>query len=101
MFVYREKSRKYLVIGSESTLTSEYQILNANTPLEPFKVFQPRTRGLEYGIAHYEDYFYILTNKDGATNFKLMRTSEKATTAEHWKEVIAHRPEVRLNDIEI
>ena len=101
VFVYREKSRKYLVIGSESTLTSEYQILNANTPLEAFKVFQPRTRGLEYDIAHYEDYFYILTNKDGATNFKLMRTSEKATTSEHWEEVIAHRPEVRLNDIEI
>ena len=99
-YVYREKSRKYIVIGSESTLTSEYQILNAYTPLESFKVFQPRIRGLEYDIAHYEDFFYILTNKDGATNFKLMRTPEVATEQEHWQEVIAHRPEVRLNDIE-
>ena len=89
------------MIGSESTLTSEYQILNAYTPQESFKVFQPRIRGLEYDIAHYEDFFYILTNKDGATNFKLMRTPEAATEQEHWQEVIAHRPEVRLNDIEI
>ena len=89
------------MIGSESTLTSEYQILNADTPLKSFKVFQPRMRGLEYDIAHYEDFFYILTNKDGATNFKLMRTPEATTEQEHWQEVIAHRPEVRLNDIEI
>ena len=101
VFVYREKSRKYVVIGSESTLTSEYQILNAAAPLQDFKVFQARTRGLEYDIAHYENHFYILTNKDGATNFKLMRTPEEATTTEHWQEVIPHRPEVRLNDIEI
>ncbi|AVM51294.1 S9 family peptidase [Capnocytophaga sp. oral taxon 878] len=101
VFVYREKSRKYIVIGSESTLTSEYQIIEATTPHEAFKVFQPRVRGLEYDIAHYDTHFYILTNKDGATNFKLMRTPEQATTTEHWEEVIAHRSDVRLNDIEI
>lgn len=101
VFVYREKSRKYIVIGSESTLTSEYQIIEATTPHKAFKVFQPRVRGLEYDIAHYDTHFYILTNKDGATNFKLMRTPEQATTTEHWEEVIAHRSDVRLNDIEI
>nr|WP_314560807.1 S9 family peptidase [uncultured Capnocytophaga sp.] len=101
VFVYREKSRKYIVIGSESTLTSEYQIIEATTPHEAFKVFQPRVRGLEYDIAHYDTHFCILTNKDGATNFKLMRTPEQATTTEYWEEVIAHRSDVRLNDIEI
>ncbi len=76
VFVYKEKSKKYIVIGSQSTMTTEYQILNADTPNESFKVFQKRTRGLEYSISHYNDSFYILTNKDKATNFKLMKTSE-------------------------
>lgn len=100
-YVYREKSRKYIVIGSGSTLTSEYQILKADNPTGDFKVFQKRTRGLEYDISHYGDAFYIVTNKDNATNFKLMKTAENVTSAENWKELIPHREDVFLEGIEI
>ncbi|WP_297868115.1 S9 family peptidase [uncultured Flavobacterium sp.] len=100
-FVYKEKSKKYIVIGSNSTLTSEYQILDAKNPNGEFKVFQKRTRGLEYSISHYGDSFYIVTNKDKATNFKLMKTPETATSAENWKDLIAHRSDVLLEGIEI
>ncbi|WP_324027905.1 S9 family peptidase [Maribacter sp. BPC-D8] len=100
-FVYRTKSKKYLVIGSFSTLTSEFQILSTDNPDGEFEVFSPRERGLEYTIFHYEDNFYILTNKDKAENFKLMRTSEEKTSSEHWQEFIAHREEVLLEDIDI
>lgn len=100
-FVYKEKSKKYLVIGSSSTLTSEYQILDAKNPNGQFKIFQKRTRGLEYSISHYGDSFYIVTNKDKATNFKLMKTPETATSAENWKDLIGHRKDVLLEGIEI
>jgi oligopeptidase B len=100
-FVYKEKSKKYLVIGSQSTLTSEFRILDAKNPDEEFKIFQPRTRGLEYSISHYGDKWYVLTNKDKATNFKLMVTPETATNKENWKELIEHRKDVLLEDIEI
>ena len=99
--VYKTKSKKYLVIASYSTLTTEYQILNADTPDGDFKVFQPRTRGLEYGISHFEDSFYIVSNADGAQNFKLSKTSETQTEKEYWKDVIPHRESVLLEDIEI
>ena len=99
--VGKEKSRKYIVIGSESTMTTEYRILNLETPDAEFKVFQPRVRGLEYSISHFGDSFYILTNKDKATNFKLMKTPENATEKKYWKEVIAHREDVLIEDIEI
>lgn len=100
-FVYKEKSKKYLVIGSSSTLTSEYQILDAKNPNGEFKIFQKRTRGLEYSISHYGDSFYIVTNKDKATNFKLMKTPETATAAENWTDLIGHRKDVLLEGIEI
>lgn len=100
-FVYKEKSKKYLVIGSSSTLTSEYQILEAKNPNGEFRIFQKRTRGLEYSISHYGDSFYIVTNKDKATNFKLMKTPETATSAENWKDLIGHRKDVLLEGIEI
>lgn len=99
--VYKTKSKKYIVIASYSTLTTEYQILNANTPGGEFKIFQPRIRGLEYSINHFENDFYIVTNADKATNFKLVKTSEEATEIENWKELIAHREDVLLEGIDI
>ena len=99
--VYKSKSRKYIIIACYSTLTNEYHILDANNPEGKFKVFQPRIRGLEYSISHYDKHFYILTNKDKATNFKLMKTPETETNIENWREVIAHRKDVLLEGIDI
>lgn len=99
--ISKEKSRKYIVIGSGSTLTTEYRILNSDNPDGEFEVFQHRVRGLEYSISHYEDSFYILTNKDKATNFKLMKTPENKTAKKHWVDLIPHREDVLLEDIEI
>ncbi|WP_040559280.1 S9 family peptidase [Kordia algicida] len=100
-FVYKTKSRKYLVIGSYSTLTMEYRILEADNPDGEFRVFQPRVRGLEYGISHYKDHFYVLNNKDASINFKLSKTPEDKTGMEHWEDIIPHRPDVLLEDTEI
>lgn len=100
-FVYKTKSKKYIVIGSSSTVSSEYRVLDANTPDGEFKLFQKRKRDLEYSIAHYNDSFYIISNCDGATNFKLLKTHESETEKRYWKDVIPHRKEVLIEDIEI
>ncbi|WP_425237305.1 S9 family peptidase [Ulvibacterium sp.] len=100
-YVYKTKSKKYIVIGSYSTLTSEFRTLRADEPDGEFKIFSPRERGLEYSIVHYKDAFYILTNKDKATNFKLMRAREEDTSSEKWEKFIPHREDVLLEDIEI
>ncbi|TDQ31536.1 oligopeptidase B [Zeaxanthinibacter enoshimensis] len=100
-YVYKSKSRKYIIIGSGSTMTTEYRVLEADQPAGNFKVFSPRVRGLEYSISHFGDSFFVLTNKDGATNFKLMRTPEDKTSSEHWQEFIPHRDSVLLEDVEI
>ena len=101
VYVAKTKSKKFLVINSSSTLTSEYQILDANKPSDKFKVFQPRTRGLEYNISHFKDHFYIVTNKDKATNFKVMKTPDNATAKENWVDVIPHNDSVLIEGIEI
>ncbi|MBM1107391.1 S9 family peptidase [Aurantibacter crassamenti] len=100
-FVYKSKSKKYIIIGSTSTLTSEYQTLRADDPNGKFEMFNARERGVEYGIYHYDDKFYVHTNKDEATNFKMMVTDENKTTSENWVEFIPHRADVLLEDIDI
>jgi len=100
-YVYKTKSKKFLVIGSYSTLTSEYRILGADKPEGDFSLFQERTQGMEYSISHYNDTFYVLTNKDGAKNFRLMKTVDQNTGMENWEDVIPHRSSVLLEDIDI
>ena len=99
--VYKSKSRQYIIIGSHSTLTNEYQVLDANKPNDDFKLFHPKVRGLEYSISHFEDHFYILTNLDKATNFKLMKVNINNTAIENWQEVVPHRKNVMLEAIDI
>src|SRR5690606_4714700 len=100
-YVYKTKSEKYIIIGSSSTMSQEYRFIDASKPAGTFKIIQPRERGLEYDIDHFEDSFYIRTNKDGATNFKLMKTPVTNTTKENWTEVIPHREDTYLEETEI
>ncbi|TDP61122.1 S9 family peptidase [Flavobacterium dankookense] len=99
--VFKSKSRKYIFITSDSTMTTEYRMLLSEQPDSKVKVFQKRTRGLEYSVSHFEDHFYIITNKDKATNFKLMKSTLDKTSKDNWVDEIPHREDVLLEDIDI
>ncbi len=100
IYTFKSKSKKYIMIASAHTLSSEYRFLDADNPEGEFKVIQPRERDHEYSVDHWQDKFYILTNLD-AKNFRLMETPVDRTTKENWKEVIPHREEVLLEGFEI
>ena len=97
--IYRSKSGKYLIILSSQTITTEYRILSTEDPLGTFQVFHPRERGLEYGIFHTGEHFYIRTNLD-ARNFCLMKCTEHETGKIHWSSVVPHREDVLLEEVD-
>jgi len=101
-YIYKTKSKKYLVIGSYATVTQEYKFLNADTPDGEFQLFEPRNRELklEYDINHYQDKWLIKTNL-AAQNFRLMECPEFETSRKNWKEVIPHREDVLLEDVDL
>lgn len=98
----RSKSKKYITIGCDHNgVSTEYRLLEANNPTGEFKVFLPREKGHEYDIVHYKDKFYIRTNWK-AENFRLMEVAEgKNADRTAWKEVIAHRPDVYLANMDV
>lgn len=99
--VYKTKSRKYIMISSHNTVSDEYRFIKADEPEAKFQIIQPRERGLEYSVSNYKNHFYIVTNKDKASNFKLMKTPVTATSKENWIDIIPHRADTFLEDIEI
>ncbi|HEX3425128.1 MAG TPA: S9 family peptidase [Acidimicrobiales bacterium] len=95
------RSERYIVIASDSKVTSEVRVLDARTPVEQPRLIEGRRQGVEYSIDHAVlpgegDVFLILTNDDGAENFALLRAPVDDPGRPNWKEMIAHRPEVRL-----
>ena len=99
-WISKSKSNDFIFMGSWSTLSSETQFLDANTPNDEWQMVQPREKDHEYSVSHFEDHFYIVTN-DNAKNFKLVKTPINATKKSNWKEVIGHRADVLLEDIDI
>lgn len=92
--VGKTKSREYLVIACYQTVSTEYRILDADTPGAEWRVFLPRERDHEYSVDHAGDWFYIRTNADGAKNFKLMRAPVSDFSRARWEDVLPHRDDV-------
>ena len=101
VFVTKSKSNRYIYIASFSTLTTEYQYLEADKPEGKFKIFARRQRGVEYNLFHRDTEFFIMTNKDDAVNFKLMTTKITRTEMSNWQEYILHRDCVLLEDVDV
>ncbi len=100
-FVYKSRTREYIIIGSYSTLSQEYRILKSDDVDGDFQVFQERTPHLEYSIAHAGgDEFYVHTNQD-ALNFRLMKCTLENTAVDAWEEVIPHRKDIFLEDFDV
>ena len=99
-YVFKTKSKKYIMIASSQSLSNEYRFLDAENPSGNFTVLQPRERDHEYDVDHYQDNFYVRTNLN-AKNFRLMKTPVARTTKKNWVEVIPHRDDVLLQGFEI
>jgi len=100
VYVSITKSKKYITIGSFSTLSDEFRVLDADKPEGNFRIFHPREKNFKYSIDHFENKFYITTNWN-AINFRLMETPIAKTSKENWKEIIPNRDDILLQGIEI
>ena len=99
--VFKTKSLEYIFIGSSSTISDEHRFIPADNVFAEWKIIQPRIDDLEYAVEHYQDEFYIITNADDATNFKIVTTKVAHPEMENWVDLIPHREETLLEGFEI
>jgi oligopeptidase B len=97
--VAKSRSGKYLFMESGSHTTSEVRYLEAANPSAQWKVIAPRQQDVEYYADHLGDQFFIRTNDKGR-NFRLVSAPVSSLGKENWKEVVAVRSDVMLNDFE-
>ena len=100
MGVGRTRSDAFVVIALGSSITSELHLLDADDPDAVPRVVAPREQGVEYSLDHRGDELLITTNADGAEDFKLVTAPAATPGREHWSELVAHRPGVRLMGVD-
>ncbi|AAV80917.1 S9 family peptidase [Idiomarina loihiensis] len=99
--IRKSKDDSKIYIIHDATESKGVSLIDANDPNAKPVEFVPREDGLEYSIAKHGDDYYVLTNLD-AVNFRLMRVSaDKLGDKQHWQEVIPHKEDTRLEDIEL
>jgi len=99
-YIFKTKSKKFLMIVASHTNSQEYRYLEADQPFGDFKIFLPREREHEYHVDHFQDRFIIRTNHQ-AKNFRLMWTPLEKPGRENWQEIIAHRNDVYVGDFDL
>jgi oligopeptidase B len=94
------RSEAFVVMGAYSKNTSEIRVLPAREPQGQFRVIQPRKHGHEYYLDHRGLEFFIRTNDKGP-NFRLVRAPVSDPRPANWKQVVAHRPLVMLEEVDL
>ena len=90
--INKSASEEVIFISASSHTTSEIYWFPVDEADPTPRLIAARETDNEYNVAHWDDQFYILTNLDGAVDFKLMRAPMESTSRDDWEEVIPHRP---------
>jgi oligopeptidase B len=105
--VGRTKDDRFILLGLDSKVSSEYRVLPADRPADAFRMVEPRRQGVEYSVDHDRgdpdggrpSRFLIVTN-DGAEDFRLMEAPDDDPGRRSWSEVLPGRPGVRLDAVD-
>ena len=96
----RTRDDRYIILESSSHTTSEEQFLPADDPTGTWRLIQPRQDNVEYYADHRGGLFWIRTNDTGR-NFRLVTTPVDAPEQQNWTEILPHRPEVMLEEVDL
>ncbi len=97
---YRTRDRALIVVQSESKTTADARYIPADKPTAAPHLVLARQTDHKYFIDHRGDLLYIRTNKD-AKNYRLMTVAASDPDVKNWKEIVAHRPEIKLDDFDL
>ena len=80
------ESNNFVLISAHDHVTSEIHTIDAHKPEQAAQLFSKRSVGVEYEISEHNGLFYVLTNKDGAEDYKIMRTDLQHSEQTHWRD---------------
>jgi oligopeptidase B len=99
--VDRSKDGSLLLCQLESKTTTEFLLIDAAQPQAEWRVVEPRRHGVEYSVDHQGGRLLITTNDNDAVNFRLVEAPLDRPGRAQWRELVPHRPDVKLDGVEV
>jgi oligopeptidase B len=97
----RTRSEAFVVIHLGTKVVDEVHLIDAGEPERAPRCVVPRSLGVEASVEHRGEHLYLVTNRDGATDFKLCTVGLDDVDPAHWVDLVPHRPGVRLEDADV
>ncbi len=91
----------YVILTSESSETTEQQLLPASNPDGKFSVFKKRQDNIKYFVDHHDKNFLIVTNDTGRNSRLVKAPASLAADPKNWQEIIPHRKDVKLDGVDV
>jgi oligopeptidase B len=89
--LHESTSGRFCVIAGGDHETSEQRLIDLSDPTKPPRLIAPREAGVQYAIADRGDELFILTNADGAIDFKIVTAPLASPGRASWRDLIVHR----------
>jgi oligopeptidase B len=99
--IHESSSGRFCVIAGGDHETSEQRLVDLEDPDAPQRLVAAREQGVQYSLADRGDELFILTNTDGAIDFKIVTAPLKLPERANWRDLIPHREGVYIIDIEL
>ncbi len=97
----RTRSEAFVEIALGTKIVDEVHLIPAGEPTAAPRVVVPRSLGVEASVEHRDDLLYVVTNRDGATDFKLCTVPVADPDPTRWVDLVPHRPGVRLEGADL
>jgi oligopeptidase B len=93
------QSRRYLTLSVHDHETAEVSLIDASDPLAPPRLVAPSEPEHDYSVEHHGDRLIILTNSDGAEDYRIVEAPVDSPGREHWREIEPYRPGRLILDV--
>jgi oligopeptidase B len=99
--VHESASGRFCVIAGGDHETSEQWLIDLADDRAKPRLVAARENGMQYSVADRGDELFILTNADGAIDFKIVTAPLAAPERANWRDLIPYREGVYILDLDL
>jgi len=85
------QDQRFLLLGVHDHETAEVSLIDAGQPDATPRLVSPRETKHDYSVDHHDGRLIILTNSDGAEDYRIVEAPADNPGRENWREIEPHR----------
>ncbi|HEX9751840.1 MAG TPA: S9 family peptidase [Methyloceanibacter sp.] len=93
------QDRRFLLLSVHDHETAEISLIDAADPSAAPRLIAPHEAEHDYSVDHHDGQLIILTNSEGAEDYRIVAAPADNPGREHWREIEPHKPGRLILDV--